>query len=695
MKFIKDKKKNNREKKHSKKSSKSLVMRIMLSLVLVTVIVFGATGIGINIYNQKILKNNVQKSLMDDSQIITNEVNNFFNKNAILVNQMSKNQHIVDYINDVKTKNEVKENEGYLSIAKTLKNIKETDKNLALVYIVLDKANYMITHDEWDVPETWDLHTRQWYKDTVAAGELFFTDPYEDKVTGKMVVSIAKAIFDEEGKSLGAVAVDLMIDNLSSIMETYKVGETGFAQLNDRNGIIMYHPDSQKVLNENITKLEGSLGEIGQNMINGKSGVELIKINNEDVYFSYVPVKSNSWSISIQVPKHELEGEIAAFNKLLLIVYVFGLFILLAVVFFVTKMSLKEIPKILDGIERFSDGDLTTQIEIKSQDEIGQINNAMNRMGKNIKKLVKTVKGSSNDVNTSSQELSEITKQTVLAMNEIAQTIEEMAKGTIEQAKDTEEGATKINELAYHIEEVMKNTKDMDDMATKTNELSENGLTVINDLTKWSSENSFAVNNIQEIILEVNENSKVISSIVTTIDEIANQTNLLALNASIEAARAGEVGKGFAVVAQEIRKLAEMTAKSTEEINKKIDMIQKNSKNAVIQVEKASHIVVENDKAVQSTEMIFSQISSAINGLIEKIYDIKEYNKNMEDRKNYIIEVIQNISASAQQTAAGTQETSASTEQILASTEGIANHAENLKELACSLDKELEKFKIS
>lgn len=353
------------------------------------------------------------------------------------------------------------------------------------------------------------------------------------------------------------------------------------------------------------------------------------------------------------------------------------------------------INKINEAIKTVAEGDLgISDLNIKNRDETGELAISFNRMLRNIKVLIQDVKTSADTVLKSSKSLEEIVEQNTASINQVAIAVGEIAAGASQQAIDTESGVINIKDLAKDIEQVTEASVNTNNIATKTAEFSNKGLKAVELLTEKSNENSDATSKTNEIIEDVAKNSMEIGAITEAISQIAEQTNLLALNAAIEAARAGENGRGFAVVADEVRKLAMQSSESATKVKSLIDTIQEKSKTAVKAMEYGKTIVEEQKKAVLETRNIFIEISNAIQSMTQNIVEIKESSIGMGNKKNELVEVLENLSASTEESSASTEEVSATTEQQLASIQQISSNTQELKLLSEKLNEAINKFTV-
>lgn len=331
---------------------------------------------------------------------------------------------------------------------------------------------------------------------------------------------------------------------------------------------------------------------------------------------------------------------------------------------------------------------------IDRKDEIGVMIRSVKEMRDNVASFIDQTSQSAEQLAATSQEMTATSQQSATASEEVAQTINEIAKGASDQAESTSVGSDKLISLGHIIDEDQANIIELVSASKRVSSTIKEGLVIVDDLGDKTRKNGEAAAIVYESITKTNESSSKIGEASALIATIAEQTNLLALNAAIEAARAGEHGKGFAVVADEIRKLAEQSTQSTKNIDEMVKHLVEDAGTAVKKMIEAGEIVKHQELTVNQTREKFHEISSAMDVAQKMVELIEKASVLMAEQKNQVQDVIQNLSAVAQENAASTEEASAAIEEQSASIEELSNASENLAELAETLRALLSKFMV-
>ncbi|MCY9278298.1 methyl-accepting chemotaxis protein [Bacillus haynesii] len=386
--------------------------------------------------------------------------------------------------------------------------------------------------------------------------------------------------------------------------------------------------------------------------------------------------------------------EAGSIITLLIIVIAASLVLSISIGLLMTRLITKPIKDIQALFTETEQGDFTVKGTYQSKDELGLLTASFNKMVAGVRSIIETVGETSHQVASSSQELSASADESTKASEYISTTIQELAVGSDQQVESVENSRTVIKGMTEFAGRISSNAEKAAATADQTALMSLEGTKAIDKVSAQMKSINETVVSLSEAFKHLTERSNEIGNITEVITSIAEQTNLLALNAAIEAARAGEQGKGFAVVADEVRKLAEQSAQSAEQITRLITIIQNDTKQTMNSVISATGEVKEGLVVVHEAGGAFQKIENSITEVVTQINDVTNLVKNLTAGTSEIETAISGVKEVAETAAGSTQTVSAATQEQLASMEEIAAASQILAQNAEELQHLIQKFKI-
>ncbi|MEC1446319.1 methyl-accepting chemotaxis protein [Bacillus haynesii] len=562
-----------------------------------------------------------------------------------------------------------------------LKQLKEKNEYVNLAYIGTKKKE-MFTFPKTTFGNNYNPAERPWYTSAAKTPDkVVWTEPYKDAVSGDMTVTAAKAIV-VNNQVEGVVSMDLSLNSLNKIIENQKMPYDGYAFILDQNGTMLAHPSKQ---GDDISK-----DKTYRDIPSSKDGIKVGK----DTVIAYQTVGGTGWKVGTQFDTAKLMWVAQEMNKMVIIVSIIALAAAIILSYLLAKTITGPIKQLIAKTKAVAGGDLTVQTASASKDEIGILTKDFNKMVEHMKEMIVQVRSSSGKVSDTTDQLSAVSEETVSASDEIAKAIEEVATGATEQAAEVENVNEQSERLSVKIKEIEHHADSIKQLSRTSEEASYTGIDALGQLLAKSNEANSETKKVEHMLLQLEEKTKNIEDVVTAISAISDQTNLLALNASIEAARAGESGRGFAVVAEEVRKLAEQSAVSSQHISETVKQIQLETKEAVSAMTEASKMNEEQNGMIHETGEALSKITAEMQALVNSIDHIYSEISDMSGEQQKMTDSIQSISAISQQSAAAAEEVSASTNEQLTALESIAKSAGALSEANQELLNAINKFNV-
>ncbi len=424
------------------------------------------------------------------------------------------------------------------------------------------------------------------------------------------------------------------------------------------------------------------------------SGSEYIDYDGEQYLLIYSKLDADGFMVATLVPRSYIIGDA---NQIAVITAVTVVVTALIVIFIGLVLSTSigtTIRKIMNGLEKAATGDLTVNVKTRRKDEFMILCNSTNKMISNIRALLDKADVVSEAVGKASGSVADNSGVLLEETKSITSSIAEVEQGIVMQAQDAENCLVRMDDLSKKIEIVTDNTNKIAEIADNTKGIVSNGLGTIEELKDKAKATSQVTAEVISNIQELDAASGSIAKIIGAINDIADQTSLLSLNASIEAARAGDAGRGFAVVADSIRKLAEQSLNSVNEIKEIVGKIQKQTVDTVEVAKQAEQIVSSQEEALKNTIDVFHDIDNHVSGLADNLSNISEGINDMDVAKRDTLAAIESISAVAEETASSATEVNNAASRQLEAVEKLNNESEGLITHSEDLVEAINKFTI-
>ena len=572
-----------------------------------------------------------------------------------------------------------------------IRSVQESNKDFMEVLIITDAYGKVVIDSQTKEPDI-DLSDRDYMKKALSGSEAV-SEVLTSRFTGNPAIFIAYPLKDGD-KIIGTLVGSINFSSISSYAAKVKIGQNGYAYMIDRNGLIVYHPDSSKILKENASdKANDEFKLIINEMKAGKASESFYTYNNVYKYVVFKPV--DNWIIAVTANYDEyMAAAINIRTDTIIIVIISIIIAMICAYLYSTKGIINPIKKLEKLMKLAGQGDLTVKIDIKSKDEIEELGNSFNSMIKHQENIVKGVTNAAEQLNAASEEMAASSEEISATTEEISATVNNVAQDAEKQNESILDVSGVLVQLSSLVQLAQNRAQATSTNAANTMTVADLGRTKVEETVKAMNVISVGSDETAQALESLNKLSAKVGGIINTINSIAEQTNLLALNAAIEAARAGENGKGFSVVADEVRKLSEESNDKAKEISTLVNEMVKQTQNAVIAMGRAKSEVDNGVAIVSETDKAFINIINAIENIAEHVNEILDITGDEVASSDKVVKLINEIATITECNTANSENVSLAIEEQATAINNLTATAEETSAMAEELTKLVEIFKI-
>lgn len=474
--------------------------------------------------------------------------------------------------------------------------------------------------------------------------------------------------------------------------------DSSYVYIVEADGTMLFHPTEEKVgqpVENEVVK--GVVEQLSKGKIPSAEVVEYL-FKGVTKYAGYYVNPTGEFILVLTADEDEMFKPIDDMTIQAVIGSLIALVICSAVGIMIPWKIVKSIEKTTGVVNQIADMDFRETPEeaklVLRKDESGEISRAIRDLRGSLVEVVGNLQHQTQQLYLASEELSKNASETVETVGQVEHAVQEIAAGASSQADETQQATEHVILMGEMVENTTQEVNRLHGTMEEMGKAGETAADKLHQLEEINARAKASLDDIYEQTNTTNHSALKIQEVIGIITEIAEETNLLSLNASIEAARAGEQGRGFAVVASQIQKLAEQSNESARKIEEIVTYLISDSKQAVETMDEVKGIMDEQINFVTETADIFRNLQGEIGESINKIDQISNRTAHLDKERTGVVDVVQNLTAIAEENAASTEETSTSVVAVGDIMTQVSKNAFTLKEIADNLDAAMKKFVI-
>jgi len=569
-------------------------------------------------------------------------------------------------------------------------SVQNTHPAYVEVFLGNERGSFVSSLESSSMPAGYDPRKRPWYSEAKPITDKATLSKAYMSTTGEAVTSAARTVV-REGAVIGVVGIDISLKNLTELIKSVKLGQTGYLVLVQDDGVILADPRHEQFNFKKVAEIEAKHLDALFKMDSGSQDFEIDGKKFLGIVYTSPKTK---WKLMGFIEQSEINAPVVSTLYLLILVGLGSLCIMAAAIWVVSNNSiLKPLGAVSSFVGGIAKGVYDNRIAHSRQDEIGEIYDALNTTAGVLEQNIKEIQCKTKEAEDKARAAEAATLEADEARNnaeraksegmlaaagkleaivgivssassQLSAQIGESSRGAERQAMRITETATAMEEMNATVLEVAKNAGQAAETSDGARKKAQNGAEVVNKVMSGMTDVQHQTTKLKTDMGTLGAQAEDIGRIMTVITDIADQTNLLALNAAIEAARAGDAGRGFAVVADEVRKLAEKTMTATKEVGDAIAAIQQGTRANVEGVDRSVTLITEATTLADQSGQALKEIVQLVDAASDQVRSIATASEEQSAASEEISHSIEQVSSIANETSQAMGEASKAVDEL-------------------------------